>query len=45
MKHEKKPGTTRNYSGPGQPGTMHPAVLGPTPRPIDGHEPGPFKQT
>jgi hypothetical protein len=38
-----KHGTTRNYFGPGRPGSMHRVVLGP--RPTGGHEPGPFKQT
>jgi hypothetical protein len=44
-KARPKHGTARNYYGPGRPGPMHWAVLGPTPRPTGGHEPGPFKQT
>jgi hypothetical protein len=44
-KARPKPSMARNYFGPARPGTMHRAVLGPTPRPTGGHEPGPFKQT
>jgi hypothetical protein len=47
-KHAKKArprhGTTRNYFGPGRPGTMHRAGFGPKPRPMGGHEPGPFNK-
>jgi hypothetical protein len=37
-------GTTRNYFRPGRPGTMHRAGFGPKPRPMGGHEPGPFNK-
>jgi hypothetical protein len=47
-KHAKKArprhGTARNYFGPGRAGTMHRAGFGPKPRPMGGHEPGPFNK-
>jgi hypothetical protein len=38
-------GTKSFRAGPGRPGPMYRAVLGPMSRPTGGHEPDPFKQT
>jgi hypothetical protein len=42
---KKSPAQARHDTKLFRAGPLHRAVLGPTPRPTGGHEPGPFKQT